>query len=163
MEQHLDAVVRIDRDTDLSGSPEPLVELLTISLLDAVGESRGRYLAIIELQLEARRRPTLAAAFARLADGSVLATAQEHDALGFHTSPETLAALVTLYSGALFTLVSTVSTVSTVSAVSAGGTVSTGGTADAGYVRGIARAIVRGAGQTLGGQQTAEGPRTASP
>ncbi len=143
--RHLEAMARIDRETDLSGSSEPLVELLTVLMQDAVGASRDRYLAIFELQLEARRRPTLAAALAGLADSALLATAHEHDLLGLGTSPEAIATLMTLYSGALLTVVSAPGAPG-----APGAPEGAEATADSvAYLRTIARTVVRGVEQTV--------------
>ena len=67
--------------------------------------SRERYLAIFELQLEARRRPALAAALARLESAAVAFTADEHAALGLRVPPAAIGTLMTLHGGALFVLV----------------------------------------------------------
>lgn len=85
--------------------PATLAELLTESLLTAATTLRRRYLAIFELRLEASRRPALAAVLARLEGGALQITAGQHDQLGLTTSRDKIAALVALYSGALFTLV----------------------------------------------------------
>jgi AcrR family transcriptional regulator len=85
--------------------PAPLVDLLTESLLAAATTERTRYLAIFELQLEAARRPALAAALAGLQDAALGITEGRHDDLGLGTSREQVAALIALYGGALFTLV----------------------------------------------------------
>lgn len=127
---HLADMARIDDATDVAASAEPLVDAIAASLLDAVGPSRERYLAIFELQLEARRRPHLATALAGLEGSSLAATAQEHAALGLDTAPETIANLVVLYSGALFCLVSAPHP------------------PDAATVRHLARSIVHGAAAT---------------
>lgn len=63
----------------------------------------------------------------------MLATAREHDTLGLHTSPDAVATLVTLYSGALFTLVGVPGDVDPVT------------------VRRVARAIVRGVEHSVDG------------
>jgi len=124
---HLADMNRIDRALDLTGSPDPLTELLAASLVDAVTTSRERYLAIFELQLEARRRPALGAALARLGSVATAFTADEHAALGLDVPPAAISTLVTLYGGTLFTLVCTP------------------GDADHDAIRDLARAIVRGA------------------
>ena len=84
---------------------ELLVDLLTESLLAAATTLRTRYLAIFELQLEASRRPVLAAALAGLQDGSTRFTAGHHAELGLPIPRERVPALIALYGGALFTLV----------------------------------------------------------
>lgn len=103
---HLQQMARIDRDTDVSRAADPLIDLIAASLHDAVGASRGRYLAIFELQFEAARRPRLAAALSGLADHSLSAALEEHAKLGLHLPVENVALLITLYGGALFALVS---------------------------------------------------------
>ncbi|WP_327588284.1 TetR family transcriptional regulator [Nonomuraea sp. NBC_00507] len=93
-------------DTDrATGQPATLVHLLTESLLTAATTLRNRYLAIFELQLEAVRRPLLASALAGLQDMSVQITAGHHDKLGLAIPREKIPALIALYGGALFTLV----------------------------------------------------------
>jgi AcrR family transcriptional regulator len=91
-----------DRATD---RPAPLVDLLTESLLTAATTLRDRYLAIFELQLEAVRRPVLAAALAGLQDASFQITAGHHGKLGLAIPRERIPTLIALYGGALFTLV----------------------------------------------------------
>lgn len=86
--------------------PATLVDLLTESLLTAATTHRNRYLAIFELQLEAARRPVLASALAGLQDTALLVTAGHHDELGLTIAREKIPALIALYGGALFTLVS---------------------------------------------------------
>ncbi|MFC7387591.1 TetR/AcrR family transcriptional regulator [Sphaerisporangium rhizosphaerae] len=93
-------------DTDRATEhPATLVDLLTESLLTAATTLRNRYLAIFELQLEAVRRPLLASALAGLQDMSVRITAGHHDKLGLAIPREKIPALIALYGGALFTLV----------------------------------------------------------
>ncbi|WP_327092581.1 TetR family transcriptional regulator [Nonomuraea sp. NBC_01738] len=82
-----------------------LADLLAESLFTAVTVLRGRYLAIFELQLESTRRPALATALSALQHASLQFTAGLHGDLGLGTSRETVAALMTLYGGALFSLV----------------------------------------------------------
>lgn len=102
---HLEQMQRIDREADVSGADDPLVELLTASLRDAAGPSRRRYVAIFELQLEASRRSRLAAALSRLAEHSLAVTRGEHGALELRLPQEGIGLLMTLYGGALFALV----------------------------------------------------------
>ncbi|MFD1931130.1 TetR/AcrR family transcriptional regulator [Nonomuraea mangrovi] len=93
-------------DTDRATErPATLVDLLTESLLTAATTLRDRYLAIFELQLEAARRPALAAALAGLRDTASQLTAGHHDKLGLAIPREKIPALIALYGGALFTLV----------------------------------------------------------
>jgi DNA-binding transcriptional regulator YbjK len=94
-------------DTDRAiKQPATLVDLLTESLLTAATILRNRYLAIFELQLEAARRPVLASVLAGLQDTALHVTAGHHDELGFSIPREKIPALIALYGGALFTLVS---------------------------------------------------------
>lgn len=102
---HLQDMARIDRDTDLATSRDPLVELVAASLLHAATDARERYLAIFELQLEARRRPVLAAALAGLGSAAAGFTADEHAAVGLSVPAGAVPLLTTLYGGVLFTLV----------------------------------------------------------
>ncbi|WNV76830.1 TetR/AcrR family transcriptional regulator [Geodermatophilus sp. DSM 44513] len=102
---HLEDMARIDRAVDVSSSTSPLAELIAVSLHEAATASRERYLAVFELQLEARRRPALAAALARLSSVATAFTADEHRTLGLGVPPEAIPTLVTLYGGVLFTLV----------------------------------------------------------
>lgn len=59
----------------------------------------------VRIQLEARRRPALAAALARLDSVAGAFTTDEHAALGLSVSPEAVPTLMALYGGALFALV----------------------------------------------------------
>ncbi|MEV1169750.1 TetR family transcriptional regulator [Nonomuraea sp. NPDC049784] len=94
-------------DTDRAiEQPTTLVDLLTESLLTAATTLRTRYLAIFELQLEAARRSALASALAGLQDTALQVTAGHHDKLGLTIPREKIPALIALYGGALFTLVS---------------------------------------------------------
>ncbi|GIH67905.1 TetR/AcrR family transcriptional regulator [Sphaerimonospora thailandensis] len=88
-----------------AGITGQIVDLLTESLLEASTTLRDRYLAIFELQLEAVRRPALAVALAGLLDGSMRFTAGHHAELGLPIPREKIPILITLYGGALFTLV----------------------------------------------------------
>ncbi|MEU1728488.1 TetR family transcriptional regulator [Nonomuraea sp. NPDC005692] len=94
------------RATDLAAEqPATLADLLTESLLTAATTLRDRYLAIFELQLEAVRRPVLAAALAGLSGAAARITAGQHDKLGLPVPRERIPILIALYEGALFTLV----------------------------------------------------------
>lgn len=84
---------------------ERMTDLLAASLLDAATRHRDRYLAIAELQLEARRRPALAAALAGLATQASDLTAAMHADTGLDVDPAAVPTLVLLYGGALLTLV----------------------------------------------------------
>lgn len=88
------------------GGPAPdLAELIGMSLQVAAAAHRDRYLAVFELVLESRRRPALTAALARLAGGAAGFTGDEHAQLGLDLPARAVPLLVTLYGGALFTLV----------------------------------------------------------
>ncbi|NUW42298.1 TetR/AcrR family transcriptional regulator [Nonomuraea rhodomycinica] len=94
-------------DTDRAVErPATLADMLTDSLLTAATTLRRRYLAIFELHLEGARRPALAAALAGLQDTAIQVTAGHHDQLGLAIPRERIPAMITLYGGALFTLVS---------------------------------------------------------
>ncbi|MFI6735844.1 TetR/AcrR family transcriptional regulator [Nonomuraea sp. NPDC050451] len=94
-------------DTDRAMErPATLADLLTESLLTAATTLRDRYRAIFELQLEAARRPALASTLASLQDTALLVTAGHHDQLGLTIPRERIPAMIALYGGALFTLVS---------------------------------------------------------
>lgn len=82
-----------------------MTDLLGASLLDAATRHRERYLAIAELQLEARRRPALAAAMSGLATQASDLTALMHADTGLDVDPSAVPTLVVLYGGALLTLV----------------------------------------------------------
>lgn len=128
-----------------------LADLLAESLFGAATAFRNRYLAIFELQMEAVRRPALAAALAGLQDASTRFTAGQHAQLGFPTPAEAIPALIALYGGALFTLVT-----------------APPGSITREVVRGVAHAIVHGAlagpdGAPRGGPEPAShgGPEPA--
>lgn len=82
-----------------------MTDLLAASLLDAATRQRERYLAIAELQLEARRRPALADAMSGLATRASDLTALMHADTGLDVDPAAVPTLVVLYGGALLTLV----------------------------------------------------------
>lgn len=104
-----DAPVHPDPGTDAAGrrdeTLERMTDLLAASLLDAATRHRDRYLAIAELQLEARRRPALAQALAGLATQASDLTAAMHADTGLDVDPAAVPTLVLLYGGALLTLV----------------------------------------------------------
>ncbi|MFY1690517.1 TetR/AcrR family transcriptional regulator [Plantactinospora sp. WMMB782] len=89
-----------------AGSREGAVDLIAGSLFTAATTYRDRYLAIFELRLESLRRPALAEALRGLLQRSVAFTTGHHADLGLRIPPEAVPTLVTLYGGALFTLVS---------------------------------------------------------
>lgn len=98
------AVEQVDRH--VPGGPAPdLAELIGTSLEVAASAHRDRYLAVFELVLESRRRPALTAALARLAGGAAGFTGDEHAQLGLDLPARAVPLLITLYGGALFTLV----------------------------------------------------------
>lgn len=101
---HLGQMRRIDDELDTSGSADPLRALVAASLHDALTASRARYAAIFELQVEAARRPALAAALAGLAADAQRFTAGEHSRLGVRLPEDAVPLLITLYGGALFAL-----------------------------------------------------------
>ena len=71
----------------------------------AAGPHRARYLAIFELRLEGLRRPALAAAIDELAAGMVGFTGGHHAQRGLPIPPAAVPAMLVLYGGALFALV----------------------------------------------------------
>nr|WP_062332326.1 TetR/AcrR family transcriptional regulator [Herbidospora sakaeratensis] len=87
-----------------TGEPD-LAELLTESLLAAATVLRDRYLAIFELRLEAVRRPGLNRALEGLQEVATGFTRGHHAQLGLAIPPDRVPALIALYGGALFTLV----------------------------------------------------------
>jgi AcrR family transcriptional regulator len=104
----VDAAARDQRPVPAgrSGSRQLTIDLIAGSLLAAATVHRDRYLAIFELRLEGLRRPALAATLEALAGGMVGFTARHHADLGLDIPPAAVPTLLTLYGGALFTLVS---------------------------------------------------------
>ncbi|SCL71167.1 transcriptional regulator, TetR family [Micromonospora citrea] len=88
-----------------AGTSAQLAELLAESLFAAATTLRNRYLAVFELQMEATRRPALAAVLTALQDSSFRLTADQHAALGLAIPAERIPILVALYGGTLFALV----------------------------------------------------------
>jgi len=84
---------------------EGVIGLLAMSLEMSAKLHRDRYLAIYELTLEATRRPALQHTFDAMQDAAVDFTYEQHQALGLSTSREDVATLITLFSGALFILI----------------------------------------------------------
>ncbi|MYS86010.1 TetR/AcrR family transcriptional regulator [Embleya scabrispora] len=82
-----------------------LVALIGASLEFSATAHRARYLAVYELTLEATRRPALQQALDGIKAGAVDFTLDQHRALGLHTTREDVATLITLFGGALYTLV----------------------------------------------------------
>ena len=85
--------------------PEQLAEMIGASLYDAATRRRVRFLAVYELSLEATRRPALMQAMGDITQATLEVTIAHHRALGLKTSPEQVHALMTLFGGALFMLV----------------------------------------------------------
>lgn len=125
------------------GPPRPtgmdeLVDMLTGSLWTAATTLRDRYAAAFELQLEARRRPALAAALAGLENTAFAGTAEMHGELRTALPETAIRTLIALYAGTLFTLVAHPAE-----------------TLDRGAVRTLAEAMVRGAFATGRPEETA--------
>jgi DNA-binding transcriptional regulator YbjK len=81
------------------------VDLIADSLLLAAGPQRARYLAMFELRLESLRRPALAAAIDDLMAGMVAFTGEHHAERELPIRPAAIPAMLVLYGGALFALV----------------------------------------------------------
>jgi DNA-binding transcriptional regulator YbjK len=95
-----------DMDDTASAMPgEGIAELIGRSLYEAATVRRTRCLAIYQLSLEATRQPVLMQAMAAIAMATLEATVAHHRMLGLQTSPEQVEGLMTLFGGALFTLV----------------------------------------------------------
>jgi AcrR family transcriptional regulator len=104
-QQYQDSATSGSGQLPVPGSPgEQLVDLLAGSLLAATTVHRERYLAVVELLLEARRRPALAAALAGLQEIATGFTAGLHAELGLPIPATAVPILMALYEGALFTL-----------------------------------------------------------
>ncbi|NUP50397.1 MAG: TetR family transcriptional regulator [Catenulispora sp.] len=84
---------------------EGLIGLLAMSLEMSVKLHRDRYLAVYELTLEATRRPALRQTFDAIRNAAVEFTCDQHRALGLDTSRQDVETLITLFGGALFTLI----------------------------------------------------------
>jgi DNA-binding transcriptional regulator YbjK len=84
---------------------EGLIGLLAMSLQMSATLHRERYLAIYELTLEATRRPALQQTFDAIRNTAVEFTHEQHRALGLTTSRQDVETLITLFSGALFALI----------------------------------------------------------
>lgn len=100
----MDDIARAE-DPAPEGTRERAADLIARSLLRAAGEHRERYLAIFELRMEGLRSPAVAAALDELYRRSQAFTAGHHAALRLDIPPESVPVLLTLYGGALFTLV----------------------------------------------------------
>jgi DNA-binding transcriptional regulator YbjK len=105
------------KDTSAAAGAEPprplrgpqLANLLGDSLYVAATDQRSRYLAIYELLLEATRRPHLRSTLAAISVATEDATLALHHQLGLRSTRAEVQAMTTLYGGALFALVTTVS------------------------------------------------------
>ncbi|WP_017593004.1 TetR/AcrR family transcriptional regulator [Nocardiopsis potens] len=84
---------------------EAFADLLAESLWTAATALRERYLAVFELQLEARRSPALTEALAGLGGAAVRASAGLHTAAGSPVPEAAVPIVGDLYAGVLFTLV----------------------------------------------------------
>ncbi|MFI6292740.1 TetR/AcrR family transcriptional regulator [Nonomuraea sp. NPDC050790] len=104
-ELHLADMAEATRHAAPAADLGQVADLLAESLLGAATTLRTRYLAIFELQLEAVRRPAMAAALAGLQDAALNFTAGVHAEHALPIPREKVATLVALYAGALFTLV----------------------------------------------------------
>ncbi|GIF77446.1 TetR family transcriptional regulator [Asanoa siamensis] len=80
-------------------------DLIAHSLLDAATIHRVRYIAIFELRMESLRRPAVAVAMTTLFERSVAVTTSHHASLGLDIPKRAVPMMLTLYGGALFTLV----------------------------------------------------------
>jgi DNA-binding transcriptional regulator YbjK len=92
-------------DAASASQRERMTDLLARSLTRAATVHRGRYLASLELHLEAVRRPALAEALAGVAPLAVEATKRHHEEQRLQIRPETLPTLLGLYEAFLFQLV----------------------------------------------------------
>lgn len=110
-----------------------LVTLIAESLHYAATAQRERYLAIFELRMEALRRPAVARALDRLQESMTAYTIAHHQKLGLTVPPAAVPALLALYGGALWTLVT-----------------APPGTVTEVLTRDLAAAIVRGAAAEAG-------------
>ncbi|GIF98169.1 TetR/AcrR family transcriptional regulator [Catellatospora citrea] len=81
------------------------IELIAGSLLLAAGPHRHRYLAIYELRLESLRRPALSAAIDELMAAMAAFTGDHHAEAGLSIPPAAIPAMLVMYGGALFALV----------------------------------------------------------
>ncbi|MFI6977988.1 TetR/AcrR family transcriptional regulator [Embleya sp. NPDC050154] len=94
---HAVVAAPIDRDG--------LMGLIAMSLEFSATAHRERYLAVYELTLEATRRPELQRTLDHMQTEAVDFTLDQHRALGLNTSREDVGTLITLFGGALYTLV----------------------------------------------------------
>lgn len=82
-----------------------LADLIGQSLYQAATGQRTRFRAMFELILEATRRPALSHTLSGIATATQQTIVEHHRTLGLKTSPEQAQALMTLYGGTLFALV----------------------------------------------------------
>ena len=93
------------QDGEPAGSlAEQAADLIVGSLIAAATVHRERYLAVLELLLEARRQPPLAAALADMQEEAARFTSELHARLGLPIPGRALPVLLGLYEGALFAL-----------------------------------------------------------
>ena len=109
---------------------EGLIGLIAMSLEFSAAAHRNRYLAVYELTLEATRRPALQRTFDTMKDEATDFTLRQHRDLGLDTTPEDVTTLITLFGGALYTLIT-----------------GQAGPIDAATTRALARQMVAGIGQ----------------
>ena len=83
---------------------EQAADLIAGSLIAAATVHRERHLAVLELLLEARRQPPLAAALADMQEEAARFTSELHARLGLPIPGRALPVLLGLYEGALFAL-----------------------------------------------------------
>lgn len=112
VEQHQADMAQAGHDATAPGNPigdlddrTRAIELIAGSLLLAAGPHRSRYLAIFELRLESLRRPALAAAMDELMAAMAAFTGGHHAEVGLSIPPAAIPALLVMYGGALFALV----------------------------------------------------------
>jgi DNA-binding transcriptional regulator YbjK len=103
--RHIAAMEAADSQVAGPVSAGGLAELIGGALYDSAARHRTRYLAIYELTLEATRRPALAEELSGMVTAVLDVTIGQHRALGLDTSRAQVQALITLFSGALLTLV----------------------------------------------------------
>lgn len=102
---HITAMEAADSQVAGPVSTSGLAELIGGALYDSAARHRTRYLAIYELTLEATRRPALAGELSGMLATTLDVTIGQHRALGLDTSRAQVQTLMTLFSGALLTLV----------------------------------------------------------
>ena len=98
-------VARADPAVGPPNGVERAIELISDSLMLAAGQHRARYLAMFELRLEGLRRPALAAAIDEQMAAMVAFTGEHHTEHGLGIPPAAIPAMLVMYGGALFALV----------------------------------------------------------